>query len=116
MQLILCVQHGGCDLWLWYDRADYASHFIKTVIVDLRDVARSLKKENGELKTVIDDGVARQEEHRAEARRLHHVIAEKEASNDELNKRVEKLEHEKYVLKLVIFAFVGLVFYLVWWK
>ena len=37
MQLILCVQHGGCDLWLWYDRADYASHFIKTVIVDLRD-------------------------------------------------------------------------------
>lgn len=94
---LFVFQSGGCDFWEWYED-NMTTPFIAELLVDLRDVARKLKKENKDLKAQIGEAHAR-----ANAQiEVEGQFAVQVARNADLVGRVNKLEKERVVFMFVI--------------
>ncbi|CAO2166142.1 unnamed protein product [Urochloa humidicola] len=78
-------REGGCNFWVWCDPPP--SLFLREVLVDLRDVVTSLKKENRDLMNRLA---------------AVELIEHEEKGSDTMMLRVSKLEKELVAYKRVI--------------
>lgn len=100
------MKAGGSGFWKWLDKY-HISSFIRELLIDLRDTVRALKMENKQLKSYLFDAMTKLEENKSEKEALNKELYEKNAANAELMGRVQKLEHERMMLMVVVVCCVG---------
>jgi hypothetical protein len=61
---LIFLQAGGCDLHEWYE--GHVDPFVKSLLVDLRDVVWALKREKVQLRNAFADAVLKLEQEKKE--------------------------------------------------
>ncbi|KAK3161248.1 hypothetical protein QOZ80_1BG0074550 [Eleusine coracana subsp. coracana] len=105
---------GGCVFMCWYER--WHDAFLQTLLIDLRNVVWSLKKEETSLDEALGEAIARLD---LMEKKLAAVKKEEEdkvdalkSEKEDLKAEVRKLEVEKTVLKALCVFFVAIVLFM----
>jgi uncharacterized membrane protein YcjF (UPF0283 family) len=97
---LIFLQAGGCDLHEWYE--GHVDPFVKSLLVDLRDVVWALKREKAQLRNAFADAVLKLEREKETADLRMKLEQQQKESADALTKLEEsktevlnKLEQSK---------------------
>ncbi|KAK3143236.1 hypothetical protein QOZ80_4BG0360530 [Eleusine coracana subsp. coracana] len=104
---------GGCTFMCWFERRHDA--FVQTLLVDLRNVMWSLKKEKMALNEALGEATARvdsMEKKLVAVKKEEDKVDALKSEKEDLKAEVRKLEVEKTGLKALFVFFVAIVLFM----